>query len=313
MQSLAYFGRFVPGLNKPTTERLPADILRHLQDHLLVTRDRRSYTVRLGFWSADPAKAALMANTLSQAYLDHQIGQKRQLADGLADQFKQQIAELAVRDSVATLALQNAIAEAGATDKGLPVTIERQIDALSTDLGRVRSRQIQAAATLKVFSAGQTTAVDEANKAAEAEFIRSGTEESLLRAEIATLRTDLAQRTNADTRLADLKRDSETIKVQLDATKTRLNAQLASAERMMPDAEILAAATPPVTATFPNPLLMLAGALLAGGLAGLALAWPALQLLTRQRDERPFVEPMDEGKDVAAVSAERNSVDASSH
>ena len=58
-----------------------AELREELQKHLSVSRDRRSYTVKMGYWSSDPAKAAALTDTLLNAYLSNQVARKRGSAD----------------------------------------------------------------------------------------------------------------------------------------------------------------------------------------------------------------------------------------
>jgi len=68
-----------------------------LQDHLIVSRDKRSYTIKIGFWSSNPEKAARWANALVSAYFERQIEGRRNEADRRVERIRTQMLELAER------------------------------------------------------------------------------------------------------------------------------------------------------------------------------------------------------------------------
>jgi uncharacterized protein involved in exopolysaccharide biosynthesis len=77
-----------------------SDPAREIANHVIVSRDRKSYTVKLGYWSKDPAKAALMANALASAYLDRQIKFKLERNAELKEQMESRLVELASRGGI---------------------------------------------------------------------------------------------------------------------------------------------------------------------------------------------------------------------
>ena len=72
---------------------------REVQNHVVVSRDRRSYTVRLGYWSSDPAKSVRMADALATAYLDRQVQRKLDNSAQLIDRLRSRLVELATREA----------------------------------------------------------------------------------------------------------------------------------------------------------------------------------------------------------------------
>ena len=76
-----------------------ADPAREIQNHVVVSRDRRSYTVRIGYWSNDPAKSVRMADALATAYLDRQVQHKLDNSAQLIDRLRTRLVELAAREA----------------------------------------------------------------------------------------------------------------------------------------------------------------------------------------------------------------------
>ena len=77
----------------------PIEPVREIQNHLVVSRDRRSYTVHLGYWSNDPAKSVRMADALASAYLDRQVQHKLNNSEQLIDRLRSRLVELASREA----------------------------------------------------------------------------------------------------------------------------------------------------------------------------------------------------------------------
>ncbi|GEM_PF-2071034 len=73
--------------------------VREIQNHLVVSRDRKSYTVRLGYWSNDPAKSVRMADALASAYLDRQVQHKLNNSEQLIERLRSRLVELATREA----------------------------------------------------------------------------------------------------------------------------------------------------------------------------------------------------------------------
>jgi len=138
-----YFGQDTP--TRPTE----AEVRQRLLDHLSVWRERKTYTVTLGYRSNDPKKAASMTQTLLTAYLDDQVARKR-AADKRVDQSFQ--AEVLARGAAYRKSLGRAeefIEEAGLVDTGEQVAIDNQLATLSTEAAQTRARVIEATVRLE--------------------------------------------------------------------------------------------------------------------------------------------------------------------
>ena len=205
------------------------DPARELLSRVIVNRDRRSYTVRLGYWSADPIKAAELANGLVAAYFDRQEGLKRDGLERQAQAMRSRLLELASLEETQSRAIGFARAE---TRGAVPQTPPVQLASFSFD----------GLATGTMGTRGDAIALsDERTRTREAEG-------------------DIRQ------------------KLLLIAEQQA---------RVVPDAELLAPAVAPLSATFPNPLLMAIATVLAGSAAGLAFAWPAMAPALRRKEAGP--------------------------
>ena len=177
------------------------DPVRVVQSHLVVSHDRKSYTVKLGYWSNDPAKAMRMADALAKAYLERQVRRKQEGNARLIERLEARLIELATREA---------------------------------DLRRLSNNEVIGSFELAAHSDDRTA-----------------------------------------------------IAVELAGVRQRLVETTQRQVEVVPDAERIGDALQPLTAAFPNPVLMAIATLLAATLIGLVLAWPALSPRLRQ-DLRSF-------------------------
>ena len=328
-------GDYMPALKTETAPPTEADIIRNVQDHLTVTRDRRSYTVRVGYWSNDAKKASKMANALVNHYLDFQTKQKRIAFESVNDALKSQILELAEREADSTRELQDILSRTGLNDPTVPVSLEHQIDILSTELGRVRAQKAQASALVAVPASGQVvsnigfalplsefgaTVLGDADpksqivpsaediaatRAARTNLARITLEENFIRNEIDTLRAERSKLSIVEPQIDNLKRNIGTIKTQLDSSRSQLLTRLALTDRLKPDAQLLVEAQPPLFAAFPNLLIVTLVTLLAATMSGLALAFPKFRQFAKNPDMPQAVQPEPVTADLAEIRSFR--------
>ncbi len=121
-----------------------SEVRRRLQDHLQVSRDRRSYTIRLGYWSSDPTKAAAMTATLLAAYLDEQRDRKRAGLRHLTEWLDRRAALLAERHTSSRNAAQAFRESSGLIDTGAQVELDQRLQVLSGEAAQARARFIDA-------------------------------------------------------------------------------------------------------------------------------------------------------------------------
>ena len=265
------------------------DIIRQVQDRLTVSRDRRSYTIRVSFSAADPAKAARMANGLMDAYLDHQRERKRASIAVISTDLKRQLVELTTRHNEVQRELQ---VMAKAPESGLSAdssSITRLIDALAVERGRLTARKAEIAATIPgggsppapstaaaALTDQKPTDQNAATRALLAEDGRLTTQQQSIDTEIDRLTLEARQRASVETQIASLRAEYASLSSQIGTLKARLIARENAGEEAAPDVEIIAKATVPLKAAFPNPLLTGLAIILGGLLAGGAMIWPSL-------------------------------------
>jgi uncharacterized protein involved in exopolysaccharide biosynthesis len=134
-----------PGVEERAIERT-------LLEHLSVKRDRRSYVLRIGFWSEDPERAAELANALAEAYIEGQLERKRAAQVNVAGWLERRVEELRGRHDRSEQANQDYLVETGLVDAGADTSLQQQLTTFSAELALAQSRalDLQARARLLV-------------------------------------------------------------------------------------------------------------------------------------------------------------------
>ena len=135
----AYRVGWMPDPAAPTQAELRESVRRHL----VVARDRRSYTVRVGFWSADPAKAEAIAQTLVSTYLDDQVARKRRAADALFQWLELRVGLIRARQQASAQAVEDFMARSGLMDRGDQISLDAQLVTLSQEAALAKARAIE--------------------------------------------------------------------------------------------------------------------------------------------------------------------------
>lgn len=115
---------------------------RSLQEHLAVKRDRRSYVLRIGFWSEDPERAAELSNALAQAYIEGQLERKRAAQANVTGWLEQRVSDLREKHDRAEQAVQDYLVESGLVDAGAESSLQQQLTTLSAELALAQSRAL---------------------------------------------------------------------------------------------------------------------------------------------------------------------------
>lgn len=132
-----------------------ADLRRRLLDHFVLSKGRRSYTVTFGFRSSDPAKAAVLTQSLLDAYLAEQTARKRKAVDGLTGLLTERVNELRTRSEASQQALESFLVKSGLIDTGATISLERELQTLSTEAALARSQAAEAQARADALAALQ--------------------------------------------------------------------------------------------------------------------------------------------------------------
>jgi polysaccharide biosynthesis transport protein len=137
------------GLGLVTIAPVPeSEVRRRLNERLGVVRDRRSYTIRMGYWSSDPAKAAAMTDTLLAAYLGGQVARKRESTARIALWMRAETDALREAYHSSVAAIETLLTKSGLVDTGEQVAIDNQLQTLSTEAAQSRARIIEATVRL---------------------------------------------------------------------------------------------------------------------------------------------------------------------
>jgi uncharacterized protein involved in exopolysaccharide biosynthesis len=130
-----------------------ADLRRRLMSHLTVAREKRSYTIRIGYSAGDPVKASAMTRTLVSAYLDDQVARKRETLSNQTYWLKQRADSLQGKYDEAQKKMLLFSDTSGLIDSGAQISLESQLSILSTELAQAKARQIEASSRFQSLSA----------------------------------------------------------------------------------------------------------------------------------------------------------------
>jgi polysaccharide biosynthesis transport protein len=146
----------------------------NLRERMLVERDRRSYTLAIGFRSTDPVKAEALTQTLLSTYLETQVERKQRAAESLYAWLTDRVDLGRSRLMQSEETYRAYLARTGLLDRGAQISLEAQLAALSTDLAATRSQAIEArtrSASLQAMQ--QNGAIDSAPEVLASPTIRS--------------------------------------------------------------------------------------------------------------------------------------------
>ena len=119
-------------------------ILEKLRDEITVTRERRSYTMRVAVRDRDATRAAAIANAIVGAYLDDQIDRKRTFIGAATRRLVEREATLRASHNDRLDEIRAFMSETGITDRADGTELQGQLNALSTELAQARARRIDA-------------------------------------------------------------------------------------------------------------------------------------------------------------------------
>lgn len=265
-------------LRKPSE----AEIREQLQKHLTVSRDRRSYTVKMGYWSSDPVKAAALTDTLLNAYLSNQLARKRGSADQHSAWLIERVEGLQARYEKSERAVREFGLSSDLADSAMLNSLESQRAALSQEVAELRGKIAAAAMQTETATSQRIRTPNTAPSSSGAIFpaqaqsaearnseLRLAVVEKALRA----VREEISDHHLAALKLDALKREAAIDKELLDGALVRLKEQEPRTSSAGPGVEILARPDAALRPSFPNALLFLAGTLIAAVAAGAAMVW----------------------------------------
>lgn len=113
-----------------------------LIERLSVKRDRRSYVLRVAYWSEDPDKAAELTDALLAAYIEAQIERKRTAQAKVVEWLGQRVADLDRRHARSERAVQDYLVESGLVDASARSSLQQQLATLSAEVALAHSRAL---------------------------------------------------------------------------------------------------------------------------------------------------------------------------
>ncbi|WP_294238819.1 AAA family ATPase [uncultured Sphingomonas sp.] len=138
-----------PASGKPplTPEQKMAAAIGAVRGRVDASRERLTYVITVSFRSRDPGKAALVANTFAQAYLDKKVGDKIGTAERQSQWLQKRMDELAneirqADERVAQYQAQSGIVRGAASQQG--TIVDQQITPLSLQLAAAEATAAEA-------------------------------------------------------------------------------------------------------------------------------------------------------------------------
>jgi exopolysaccharide transport family protein len=126
-----------------------SELIAKFQDRLSVLPIEDSRVISVRFWSADPGKAAAIANTLADEYLQSRLENKYELTQRASTWLSRRIDELRDEVAAAEAAVERARGEYGLLEgDGLTLATQELVE-LNTQLVLARTQRAEAAARLQ--------------------------------------------------------------------------------------------------------------------------------------------------------------------
>lgn len=122
----------------------PLAMMDMVRERITVVRERRSYTLKIGFWHRDPIYAATITNALIAAYLDDQIIRKQDAIQAQTRRLEERVAQLETSTKNSHEAVRDFMAMHGISDRADGSDLQGQLNSLSTELAQARARSIDA-------------------------------------------------------------------------------------------------------------------------------------------------------------------------
>ena len=235
------------------------ELREQLQKHLTVSRDRRSYTVKMGYWSSDPVKAAALTDTLLNTYLSNQLTRKRGSAEQHSAWLIERVEELQARYENSERAAREFGLGSDLTNGTLLNSLEAQLSVLSQEAAEIRSKIIAAT------SQSEST-LSQRNKPPMAAAVVPGSISPVQTLDVRALELRLAvvdkalravreettERHLANLKLESLRREAAIDKEQLDGALVRLKEQEPRTSSVGPGVEIIARPDAALRPNFPE-------------------------------------------------------------
>ncbi|WP_158811709.1 hypothetical protein [Beijerinckia sp. L45] len=157
--TLATFAPVLAPLLPPRQPPAESIVRARLQARLKVSRDRRSYTVTFGYWSADPVKAATLTTSLLSLYMAAQGDRKRDAVRRTTGWLDERVALLRSQYQSADAAVRSFLETSNLIDTGAQASLDHQLNMLSTAMAQAKAQVVETttrAAMLQAMQAAKT-------------------------------------------------------------------------------------------------------------------------------------------------------------
>jgi polysaccharide biosynthesis transport protein len=212
----------------PSNEELVDIVLSGLR----VSNDGLSYTIYIGFSSADPQTAADIANYYAEAHIAYQLDLKARATERASKWLSQRLVELRKELAVSEAAVQEHRRAAGLLEEGGGTVTTQQLGEINSRLVRARADRITAESRLDSLR----SAAESGNIEVLSDVMSSGVIQNLRekQAELEAKQADMKSRYTelypADRSLeTELKSVQSQIAVELDRVARNLESELAAA------------------------------------------------------------------------------------
>jgi uncharacterized protein involved in exopolysaccharide biosynthesis len=142
-----------------------AELRQRFMDHFNVSRDRRSYTVKIGVTSSEASKSAMLTEAWLKAYQLDQTARKRQHIDEVTKWLEGKVALLRAKSEASERAVKSFLVDTGLIDTGAQIALEHQLSTLTNEAALARSRAtdtlLRAAALSEMKEAGTLSSAPE--------------------------------------------------------------------------------------------------------------------------------------------------------
>lgn len=309
------------GLPVPSDAELREMVLSGLAQRIDVEREGKTFVVRITAKAADPAAAADTANAVVDEYLaiqlEDQLDRTRQAGDWLGGQLKELGSQVIAAESRAEQFVyendipdenaRNAVEEELASAQGNLIARQGLIRSASAEIatidgatgangGSVGSVSLR---TQLVTALGGTPNLRPAQIDEELSRLRqtrtaiieiSQTEAAALSERITALKAQLADVSQKQVHLRELRREAGALQSQYEAMLARFQQSQGEDLFFRSNARVIERAAPPVEPANSNPLIAIIAATIGGGVVGLGLIFLREQLNDTPRSSKDVQE-----------------------
>lgn len=309
------------GLPVPSDAELRETVISGLGDRIDVEREGKTFVVRITAAAADPQSAADTANAVVDEYLtvqlENQLDRTRQAGDWLGGRLKELGSQVIASESRAEQFVfendvpdedtRNAVADELAAGQANLLARQSQISAASAEIATIDSvtganGTTPGALSLQtqlVTALGGTPDLRPAQVREELLRLRqtreamieiANTEARSIAERISVLKTNLADVSQKQVQLREMRREASALQGQYESMLSRFQQSQGEDLFFRSNARVIEHAAPPTDPANSNPIVALVAAVIGGGVVGLALIFLREQLNDTPRSSKDVQE-----------------------